>query len=69
MASGHCHCVMFNKLMPWDHLGGTLICAEAGAHVAKFDGSPYRVGDLEGGILIATDRDSWSLLRREIFTV
>lgn len=69
MASGHCHAVLFNKLMPWDHLPGTLICAEAGAYVRKFDGSQYRPGDLSGGLLLATDKDSWSLLRREVFTV
>jgi fructose-1,6-bisphosphatase/inositol monophosphatase family enzyme len=69
MASGHCHAVLFNKLMPWDHLPGTLICAEAGAYVRKFDGSEYRPGDLDGGLLLATDKESWSLLRREVFTV
>jgi fructose-1,6-bisphosphatase/inositol monophosphatase family enzyme len=69
MASGHCHAVMFNKLMPWDHLPGTLICAEAGAYVRKFDGSEYRPSDLGGGLLLAPDRDSWDLLRREVFTV
>jgi fructose-1,6-bisphosphatase/inositol monophosphatase family enzyme len=69
LASGHCHAVLFNKLMPWDHLPGTLICAEAGAHVARFDGSPYRAEHLSGGLLLAPDRESWSLLRREVFTV
>ena len=69
MASGHCHAVLFNKLMPWDHLPGTLICEEAGAYVARFDGSPYRAGDLAGGLLLAPDKESWSLLRREVFTV
>ena len=68
-ATGHCHAVMFNKLMPWDHLAGTLIAEEAGAHVARFDGSPYRVEHLSGGLLLATDEESWSLLRREVFTV
>ena len=68
-ASGHAHCVMFNKLMPWDHLPGTLISQEAGGTVRKFDGSPYRPADLSGGLLLATDPDSWSLLRREIFTL
>jgi len=68
-ASGHAHCVMFNKLMPWDHLPGTLICAEAGAYVRKFDGSEYRPSDLNGGLLLATDKDSWEMLRREVFTV
>jgi len=60
---------MFNKLMPWDHLPGSLISAEAGAHVRKFDGSEYRVGELSGGLLIATDPESWQTLRREVFTV
>jgi fructose-1,6-bisphosphatase/inositol monophosphatase family enzyme len=68
-ASGHAHFVMFNKLMPWDHLGGCLIAEEAGAYVAKFDGSPYRVPDLAGGLLLAPDQETWSLLRREVFTL
>jgi fructose-1,6-bisphosphatase/inositol monophosphatase family enzyme len=69
MASGHCHAVLFNKLMPWDHLPGTLISAEAGAYVRKFDGSPYRPSDLKGGLLVAPDEESWRVLRREVFTV
>jgi fructose-1,6-bisphosphatase/inositol monophosphatase family enzyme len=68
-ASGHCHAVLFNKLMPWDHLPGTLIASEAGGHVARLDGSPYRVEHLEGGLLITTDRDAWGRLRREVFTL
>lgn len=68
-ASGHCHTVMFNKLMPWDHLPGTLISEEAGGYIRKFDGSMYRPADLTGGLLLATDKDSWDVLRREIFTI
>lgn len=68
-AAGHTHFATFNKLMPWDHLPGTMIAAEAGGHVRKFDGTPYRVGELSGGLLVATDPDAWSLLRREVFTV
>lgn len=68
-ATGHCHFVAFNKLMPWDHLGGCLIAEEAGGYVARFDGSPYLPSHREGGLIIATDRDTWQLLRREIFTV
>jgi fructose-1,6-bisphosphatase/inositol monophosphatase family enzyme len=68
-ATGHCHFVAFNKLMPWDHLGGCLISEEAGGYVARFDGSPYLPSHREGGLIIATDRDNWQKLRREIFTV
>ena len=69
MASGFCHAVVFNKLMPWDHLPGTLICAEAGAHVARFDGTPYRVAHLSGGLLLAADKALWDELRHEVFTI
>ncbi|KQV81638.1 inositol monophosphatase family protein [Rhizobium sp. Root1220] len=68
-AGGHVHYLMYNKLMPWDHLAGTLISQEAGAHAARFDGSPYLPHHVDGGLLIAPDRESWDLLRREVFTV
>ena len=69
LASGFAHFLMFNKLMPWDHLPGTLIAQEAGAYVARFDGSPYRPEHLDGGLIIAPDKQSWTLLRNEVFTV
>lgn len=68
-AAGHSHFVAFNKLMPWDHLGGALICQEAGGYVARFDGSRYLPSHREGGLIVATDKDSWNLLHREVFTV
>ncbi len=37
-----CISLMFNKLMPWDHLPGTLICQGGRRLRARFDGSPYR---------------------------
>lgn len=68
-ASGHTHFVAFNKLMPWDHLAGSLIATEAGGYVARFDGSPYLPAHRTGGLLIAADADTWKLLRSEVFTV
>lgn len=67
-AGGFVHYLMYNKLMPWDHLPGALIAAEAGAHVARFDGSPYHPHHLDGGLLLAPDLASWEILRREVFT-
>jgi fructose-1,6-bisphosphatase/inositol monophosphatase family enzyme len=69
LAGGHTHFTMYNKLMPWDHLGGTLIVQEAGGFVAHFDGSPYLPHEREGGLVGATDRDSFELLSREVFAV
>lgn len=66
-AAGHLHYLMYNKLMPWDHLGGALIAQEAGAYCARFDGSPYHPHHVEGGLLLAPDRESWEMMRREVF--
>lgn len=68
-AGGNLHFLAYAKLMPWDHVAGALMMAEAGAHVAKFDGSPYRPSDIGGGLLVAPDAESWQALRREVFTV
>lgn len=66
-ASGHTQFVCFNKLMPWDHLAGVLISQEAGAHAARLDGGPYLPSHVDGGLLVAINRDAWSELRREVF--
>jgi fructose-1,6-bisphosphatase/inositol monophosphatase family enzyme len=68
LATGNTHFAMFNKLMPWDHLPGTLIAREAGAHVARFDRSQYRPHHRDGGLLLAGSREAWEVLRREVFT-
>ncbi len=64
LAAGHCHFLIFNRLMPWDHLPGWLLYREAGGYGAHFDGSSYRSADLEGGLLYAPDQHSWEALRR-----
>jgi fructose-1,6-bisphosphatase/inositol monophosphatase family enzyme len=67
LASGHAHFVVYNKLMPWDHLAGVLIHTEAGGHAARFDGSAYLPSHLDGGLLVTPDRESWQELRRELW--
>lgn len=66
-ASGHGHFLMLDRLTPWDHLAGSLIAAEAGAHVACLDGSPYNTSKRSGALLTATDPDSWRILVQDIF--
>ena len=68
-AGGHAHFLMYNKLMPWDHVAGALMMREAGAHVARFDGSEYRPSHIDGGLLVAPSKESWEELRREVFVV
>jgi fructose-1,6-bisphosphatase/inositol monophosphatase family enzyme len=67
MATGHLHFCFYKRLMPWDHLAGSLVVQEAGGYVRRLDGSPYRVTDLEGGLLAATDKRSWRALQETLF--
>lgn len=66
-ASGHTQFACFNKLMPWDHLAGVLISQEAGAYAARLDGGPYLASHVDGGVLVAINRDAWEELRRDVF--
>ncbi|MEX3009421.1 inositol monophosphatase [Hoeflea sp. TYP-13] len=66
-ATGRAHFVSAQNLMPWDHLAGVLIHEEAGGYSACVDGERYRPGIVEGGLITASDRDCWELIRREIF--
>ena len=67
ICGGHLHYLMYGKLMPWDHLPGTLIAAEAGGYVGRLDGSRYEVSHTAGGLIVTADRESFDTLRREIF--
>jgi fructose-1,6-bisphosphatase/inositol monophosphatase family enzyme len=58
-ASGHCHLLFYNKLMPWDHAAGWLLHREAGGYSAHFDGTPYRPTHRTGGLICAPDEASW----------
>ncbi len=66
LAAGHCHFLVFNRLMPWDHLPGWLLHREAGGYAAHFDGSAYRPGAVDGGLICAPDEDSFERLRRAL---
>jgi fructose-1,6-bisphosphatase/inositol monophosphatase family enzyme len=67
MATGHLHFCLYRRLMPWDHLAGCLIVEEAGGYMRRLDGTPYRVTDVEGGLLVATDEASWQALHDTLF--
>lgn len=67
LAAGRCHFMLFYRLMPWDHLPGWLLHHEAGGYSAHFDGTPYRPGELGGGLLCTPDRESWENLHEVLF--
>jgi len=67
-ASGHCHFLVYNKLMPWDHAAGWLVHQEAGGWSAHFDGEPYLPYHLAGGLVCAPDRASGMALCEALFS-
>jgi fructose-1,6-bisphosphatase/inositol monophosphatase family enzyme len=50
---------MFWRVLPWDHVPGTLIMREAGGVVRHIDGTEYEPADAERGLLVAPNEDIW----------
>ena len=65
-AAGHCHFLVFHRMLPWDHAPGWLLHQEAGGFAAKFDGTPYTPTRTDGGLICAPDRASWDALRQTL---
>lgn len=63
IAGGHCHYLLYGRLLPWDHAAGWLLHREAGGYSACFDGTAYRATVFQGGLICAPDRVSWEALR------
>ena len=63
LAAGHCHFLLFARLMPWDHAAGWLLHREAGGYAARLDGSPYLPTQTGGGLLCAPDEPCFAALR------
>ncbi len=65
-ASGACHVLFYNRLMPWDHAPGWLLHQEAGGYSAHFDGSAYHPAHTTGGLICTPDRASWEIVRHAL---
>ena len=63
VAGGHCHFLLFHRLLPWDHAPGWLLHREAGGFSARLDGSPYAPTRTDGGMICAPDEASFLALR------
>ena len=59
--------VLFWRILPWDHLPGSLIVREAGGTVRHLDGSDYRPADSERGLLVAANPGIWATARSTLF--
>src|SRR3546814_2163957 len=63
LAAGETHFSLFTRLMPWDHVPGTLLHREAGGIALCFDGTPHKATRWrETGLHLAPDRQSWDAL-------
>jgi fructose-1,6-bisphosphatase/inositol monophosphatase family enzyme len=66
IAAGHCHFLMFHRLLPWDHAPGWLLHREAGGFSARFDGTPYTPAERAGGLICTSDEASFLALRQTL---
>lgn len=67
LVTGMAHYLLYSRMMPWDHLAGTLIHSEAGGYSARLDGSEYTPFTTEGGLLVAPNKDMWDEIRHELW--
>ena len=67
LAAGHCHYMVFNRLLPWDHAPGWLLHREAGGYSAMLDGTPYVPTRTRGGLICTPDEASYLALREALF--
>lgn len=65
--NGHHNFILYWRTLAWDHAPGALFTREAGGHVARPDGSPYRVGDDRAGLLVAQNKATWDLVQDALF--
>ncbi|GLY00732.1 MULTISPECIES: inositol monophosphatase family protein [Actinoplanes] len=58
---------MFWRILPWDHVPGSLIVREAGGVVRHLDGGVYHPTDHTRGLLVATNADIWDTVHETLF--
>lgn len=59
LISGDARILLYNRSMPWDHVPGALILAEAGGVIGRHDGTPLTPQHLVGGIVAAPDQATY----------
>jgi len=59
---------LFGTTHPWDHASGVLFLEEAGGVAWRLDGTPYRVGDGQSGLLVAQNQSVWDTVRATLLS-
>ncbi|MBB5871359.1 fructose-1,6-bisphosphatase/inositol monophosphatase family enzyme [Allocatelliglobosispora scoriae] len=57
---------MFWRVLPWDHVPGTLVVREAGGVVRRFSGDDYNMTESGQGLLIARDEEVYDQVRQAL---
>lgn len=57
--------ILYGRNSPWDHAPGSLMVHEAGGVVGHPDGTAYGPRSTVPGIIVAADRDTFSVVRRQ----
>jgi fructose-1,6-bisphosphatase/inositol monophosphatase family enzyme len=63
LVTGRVDFTVFWRTLPWDHAPGALLAEEAGCHVRRLDGTPYRPGSGHDGLLSAAGPAAWEAAR------
>jgi len=65
---GQTDVAMFRRTLPWDHAPGALLFAEAGGHLARWNGAAYRPTGNGVGLLAAATPALWEKAASLLFT-
>lgn len=67
LALGENDVSFFERTLAWDHAAGCLWLEEAGGHIARLDGSPYRVDEWDRpGLIGAASLSLWEELAERV---
>ncbi|WP_436524168.1 inositol monophosphatase family protein [Actinoplanes sp. HUAS TT8] len=58
---------MFWRILPWDHVPGTLIVRESGGVARHLDGREYRPVNHRRGLLAAANEEIWQTVQTTLF--
>jgi inositol monophosphatase family protein len=56
--------IHYSKVLPWDHLAGSLMVVENGGLSRDIDGADYTAASQPSGLLVARDPEVWEIAHR-----
>ena len=59
LIAGDASALLYNRIMPWDHLPWSLLLTEAGGVIGHLDGTDITPQELRAGLVCAPDRETY----------